>query len=152
MRWHFSEQRWEWSDGRYAQFTPPARQTRQDGPVCVVSGGANWVGPTSAFCVGVRPAVALRRPTHPDTDQTQNAPVWRSSQLNSHLHIRHDKTVLSVSCLARRCELAFKVKNNNTCIWKKTTWQSWKRTKNNQNLFKSITTAYNKRVIMWCES
>ena len=28
-----------------AQFTPPARQ---DGPVCVVSGGVNWVGPTSA--------------------------------------------------------------------------------------------------------
>jgi len=29
---------------------------------------------TSAFCVGVRPAVALRRPT-----QTQNAPVWSLS-------------------------------------------------------------------------
>jgi len=63
-----------------------ARQTRQDGPVCVVSGGVNWVGPTNAFCVGVRPAVALRRPTHSDTDQTQNAPVWRSGRLNSYRH------------------------------------------------------------------
>ena len=44
------------------------------------------VGPTSVFCVGVRPAVALRRPTHSDTDQTQNASVWRPSRLNSHRH------------------------------------------------------------------
>ena len=71
------------------------RQTRQDGPVCVLSGGVNRVGPTSAFCVGVRPAVALRRQTHFDTDKTQNAPVWRSSRLRSHRrHIRHDKTVI----------------------------------------------------------
>jgi len=55
---------------------------------------------TSAFCVGVRPAVALRRPTHSDADQTQNAPVWRSGRLNSHRHTRYNKTVLSVSCLA----------------------------------------------------
>ena len=61
--------------------------------------------PTSAFCVGVRPAVALRRPTHSDTDQAQNAPVWHSSRLNSHCHTRHDKTVLSGSCLVCRCEL-----------------------------------------------
>jgi len=54
----------------------------------------------------VRPAVALRRPTHSDTDQTQNAPVWPSDRLISHRHTRHDKTVLSVSCLAWRCELA----------------------------------------------
>jgi len=57
------------------------------------------------FCVGVRPAVALRRPTHSDTDQTQNAPVWRSSRLSSHSHTRHDKPVLSVSYLVWRCEL-----------------------------------------------
>jgi len=54
--------------------------------------------PTSAFCVGVRPAVALRRPTYSDTNQTQNAPVWLSGRLNSHCHTRHDKTVLSVTC------------------------------------------------------
>ena len=71
---------------RNAQFTPP-RQTRQDGPVCVLSGGVNRVGPTSAFCVGLRPAVALRRPTHSDTDKTQNAPSHLS--VNSHRHTRH---------------------------------------------------------------
>jgi len=59
-----------------------------------------------AFCVGVRPAVALRRPTHSDTDQSRNAAVWRSIRLNSQRRARHDKTVLSVSCLAWRCELA----------------------------------------------
>ena len=59
----------------------------------------------SAFCVGVRPAVALRHPTHSDTDRTQNAPVRRSGRLSSHRHTRHDKTVLSVSCLAWRFEL-----------------------------------------------
>jgi len=36
--------------------------------------------------------------------QTQNAPAWRSGRLNSHHHTRHDKTVLSMSCLAWRCE------------------------------------------------
>jgi len=44
-------------------------------------------------------------PTHFDTDQTQNSFVWWSGRLNSHRHTRHDKTVLSVSCLAWRCEL-----------------------------------------------
>jgi len=78
---------------------------RRDG--LVLCGGVNWVGQTSAFCVGVCPAVALRRPTHSDTDQTQNAPVWRPSRLNSHRHTRHDKTVLSVSCLVCRCELDY---------------------------------------------
>jgi len=49
----------------------------------------------------VRPAVALRRRTHSDTDQTQNAPVWRdwrSSRLNSHRHTRHNKTKQSYLC------------------------------------------------------
>ena len=54
----------------------------------------------SQHCVSVRPAV---------TDQTrqtrQNAPIWLSGRLNSHRHTRHDKPVLSVSCLAWRCEL-----------------------------------------------
>jgi len=31
--------------------------------------------------------------------------VWLSGRLNSHRHTRHDKAVLSVSCLAWRCEL-----------------------------------------------
>jgi len=48
------------------------------------------------------------RTAPPDTDHTQNAPVWRSSRLSSHRRTRHDKTVLSVSCLVWRCELAFK--------------------------------------------
>ena len=41
-----------------------------------------------------------------DTDQTQNAAVWRSGRLSSHRHTRHDKTVQSVSCLVCRCKLA----------------------------------------------
>ena len=45
------------------------------------------------------------RPTHSDADATQNAPVWRLGRLNSHRRTRHDKTVLSVSCLAWQCEL-----------------------------------------------
>jgi len=80
------------------------RQARQS--CLVLSGLAMWVDRrTSAFCVGVRLAVALRRPTHSDTDQTQNAPAWLSGRLSSHRHTTHDKTVLSVSCLAWRCEL-----------------------------------------------
>jgi len=59
--------------------------------------------------VGVRPAVALRRPTHTDADQTQNAPVWRSDRLSSHGHTRHDESVQCVSCWAWPCELAFTV-------------------------------------------
>jgi len=45
------------------------------------------------------------RPTHSDTDRTQVAPAWQSDRQNSHGHTRHDKTIVSVSCLARRCEL-----------------------------------------------
>jgi len=85
---------------RTAQFTPP-HQTTQDGPVCVVSGACQLSRPdrrTSAFCVGVRPAVALRRPTHSDPERTCRA-------VSSHRHARHDKTVLSVSCRVWRCEL-----------------------------------------------
>jgi len=75
----------------------------------VLSGVVVWIDHrTSVFCIGVRPAVALRRQTHSDTDQTQNAPVWRSSRLNSHHHTRHDKTVLCVSYLAWQCELALR--------------------------------------------
>ena len=36
---------------------------------------------------------------------TQNALVGRQGRLHSHRQTRHDKTVLSVSCLACRCEL-----------------------------------------------
>jgi len=74
-------------------------------------GGGRQAGVTDLLCivwrceltagqvrsgVGVRPAVALRRPIHFDTDRTQNAPVWRSGRLSSHRHNTHDKTVLSV--------------------------------------------------------
>ena len=60
--------------------------------------------PTISFCVGVRPAVAPAVPAPPDTP-TLNALVGRSGRLSSHRHTRHDKTVLSVSCLMCRCEL-----------------------------------------------
>ena len=40
---------------------------------CLVWCGGAIGRRTSAFCVGVRPAVALRRPTHSDADQTQDA-------------------------------------------------------------------------------
>ena len=72
-----------------------ARQTRQNSAVCVVSGGVNWVVPTSAFCVGVRPAVAPAVPAPPDTLRR-----WThlSGRLSSQRHTRHDKTVLSLSC------------------------------------------------------
>jgi len=80
------------------------RQARQS--CLVLSGVAVWVDRrTRAFCAGVRPAVALRRLTHSNTDQTQNAPAWLSGRLSSHRHTTHDKTVLSVSCLAWRCKL-----------------------------------------------
>ena len=85
---------------RTAQFTPP-HQTTQDGPVCVVSGACQLSRPdrrTSAFSVGVRPAVALRRPTHSDAERTCRA-------VSSQRHARRDKTVLSVSCRVWRCEL-----------------------------------------------
>ena len=66
---------------------------RQDSAVCVVSGGVNESRDrrTSAFSVGVRPAVALRRPTHCDTDQARNAPVWRSAD-SVHTAITPDTT------------------------------------------------------------
>jgi len=47
----------------------------------------------------------LRRRTPRHRQETQNAPVWRLSRLNSHHHTRHDKTVLSVSSLVWQCEL-----------------------------------------------
>jgi len=42
---------------------------------------------------------------------TQNALVRRSGRLSSHRHTRQDKTVLSVSCLAWRCELSCRILN-----------------------------------------
>jgi len=47
-----------------------------------------------------------RAARHTSTQTRQNAPVCLSDRLNSHSHIRHDKTVLSVSCLARQSKLA----------------------------------------------
>jgi len=54
-----------------------------------------------AFCVGVRPAVALLRPTHSDAERTSR--VVGPTQFTP--PARHDKTVLSVSLLVCRCEL-----------------------------------------------
>ena len=86
----------------YAQFTPPARQ---DKTILSVSYQAVWTESarqvrSASECVRRSHSAARHTPT-------QNAPVWRSGRLNSHRHIRHDKTVLSLSCLALRCELAF---------------------------------------------
>jgi len=47
-----------------------------------------------------------RAARHTSTQTRQNAPVCLSDRLNSHSHIRHGKTVLSVSCLARQSKLA----------------------------------------------
>ena len=71
-------------------------QTRQDSAVCVLSGGPCELSrpdrPTSAFCVGVRPAVAPAVPAPPDT--LRRWTHW-SGRLSSHRYTRHDKTVLS---------------------------------------------------------
>jgi len=45
-------------------------------------------------CV-LRRSASSGRTAPPDTDQTQNAPVWRSGRLSSHRHTGHDKTVVS---------------------------------------------------------
>jgi len=78
-----------------AQFKPPARRCKLSRPD----------RPTSPFCVGVRPAVAPAVPSATRHTATLNALVGRSGRLNSHCHTRHDKTVLSVSCLVCQCEL-----------------------------------------------
>jgi len=44
----------------------------------------------------------------PASRRSQNAPVWRSGRLSSHRHTGHDKTVLSLSRLVWRCELALR--------------------------------------------
>jgi len=55
------------------------RQTRQDRPVCVMSGGVNWVGPTArqvrfaSECVRRSHRQCLRRPTHSDAERTCRA-------------------------------------------------------------------------------
>ena len=62
--------------------------------------------PTSAFCMrrsasGGRTGSACAARHTP----TLNALVGRSGRLSSHRHTRHDKTLLSASCLVCRCEL-----------------------------------------------
>ena len=85
-----------WQLARFQLTRRIARSLGDNWASCLVwCGGMNWVGLTSAFCVGVRPAVALRRPKQ----TRQNAPVWRSSRLNSHRYSSHDKTVLSMMLL-----------------------------------------------------
>ena len=54
------------------------------------------------------PARPLQPPNTSDADTTQNAPVWRSGPLSSH-HTRHNKSIVSVSCLAWRCEFHIRV-------------------------------------------
>ena len=61
--------------------------------------------PTSAFCVGMRPAVAPAVHSAARYTPTLNALVERLGRLSSHSHTRLDKTVLSVSCVVCRCEL-----------------------------------------------
>jgi len=57
-------------------------------------GGGRQAGATVLSCL----ATAGHTPT-------QNALVGRPGRLHSHRQTRHDKTVLSVSCLVCRCEL-----------------------------------------------
>jgi len=73
-----------------------ARQTRQDGPVCVVSASAGWIESRNSLTKSEQSAD--RPPDAPDAEPTQNAPsnilsktVRRSDRLNSHRHTRHDK-------------------------------------------------------------
>ena len=75
---------------------PTSHRPPVDSAVCVVSGGVNSVVPTSAFCVGVRRAVAPAVPAPLDTLRRRTR---LSGRFNSHRHTRQDKTVLSVSCL-----------------------------------------------------
>jgi len=64
---------------------------------------AGQVGSVSE-CVRRSHCAAGRTPTH-----AERALVGRSGRLNSHRHTRHDKTVLSVSCLAWYYELALTI-------------------------------------------
>jgi len=66
-------------------------------------GLAAWLACVAA---AVRPPDALRRRS--DTERTC-LPV--AGRLSSHRHTRYDKTVVSVSCLAWRCEL-------DNCYWR----------------------------------
>ena len=80
------------------------RQAQQFCRVCC--GGMNRVGPTArrvrsaSECVRGRTGSACAARHTP----TLNALVGKSGRLSSHHQSRHDKTVLSVSCLVCRCE------------------------------------------------
>ena len=77
--------------------TPQERRVRQ----CELS---RHDRSTSAFCVGVRPAVALTVPAPPYT-------LRRKTRLSGgradSIHTRYDKRVLSVSYLVCQCELDY---------------------------------------------
>jgi len=72
------------------QFTPP-HQTRQDGPVCVVS-GVNWTIALNVF----RLQIFCRRQTT----------VLSCRESSSHRRSGRDTDKIVLSCLVWRCELA----------------------------------------------
>jgi len=90
----------------YAQFTPPVRHDKT-----VLSVSCQAVSIESARppdkCVLRRSASGGRTGSACAARHTPtlNALVGWSGRLSSHRHTRHDKTVLSVSCLVCRCEL-----------------------------------------------
>ena len=68
-------------------------------------GGGRQAGAAVLSCLVWRSHCAAGcTPTH-----AERALVGRSGRLNSHRHTRHDKTVLSVSCLAWYYELALTI-------------------------------------------
>jgi len=81
---------------------------------CLRSGGGRQAGATVLSCLVWRCKLNARqvcsaskcvRRSH-CAARRRSLSVWRSSRLSSHSDNRHDKPVLSVSCLAWRCELA----------------------------------------------
>jgi len=73
----------------YAQFTPPARHQKTLPDTCVLRRSASGGRTGSAYAARHTPSLYIL--------------VERSGRLSSHRHNRHDKTVLSVSCLVCRC-------------------------------------------------
>ena len=67
--------------------------------LCRTSGGVNWVGPTSAFCVGVRPAVApaVSAPPHTLRRWTHLSGAVGPTQSTAPHQTRHDGPVCVVS-------------------------------------------------------
>jgi len=89
---------------------PPPHTTKQS-CLCVVSGEAVRIGQLLLMCSDFKFSVGVSLELSPDKCVLRRSAsggrtlVGRSGRLNSHHHTRHDKTVLSVSCLVCRCEL-----------------------------------------------